>query len=168
MISENRLGLNEISPLQEQGSQQTMIRTAARKLLRQPGVHHNTRTLAPLCFYSTAPPPPPAGSKTVPSSFQVFNREAKRMQKERAASNAEESRQVDYVKDEVAFRVVDRLLDIRREFNEVVELGSGCGHIAKHVDTDMMKKLIMCDMSETMLNRDVDTKYEGISRLSIV
>lgn len=145
-----------------------MIRTAARKLLPQPGVHHNTRTLAPLCFYSTAPPPPPAGSKTVPSSFQVFNRETKRLQKERAASNAEGSRQVDYVKDEVAFRVVDRLLDIRREFNEVVELGSGCGHIAKHVDTDMMKKLIMCDTSETMLNRDLDTEYEGIGRLSIV
>ncbi|KAG0233446.1 hypothetical protein BGX31_004829 [Mortierella sp. GBA43] len=104
------------------------------------------------------------GSATVPAAFQVFNRETKRHQKERAASNIEQSRQVDYVKDEVAFRVVDRLLDIKREFNEVVELGSGCGHIAKHVDTDMMKKLIMCDMSETMLNRDKDIEYEGKSR----
>ena len=42
-----------------------------------------------------------------------------------------------------------------------MELGSGCGHIAKHIDTDMMKKLIMCDTSETMLNRDRDVEYEG-------
>ncbi|KAF9208347.1 hypothetical protein BGZ49_009039 [Haplosporangium sp. Z 27] len=98
--------------------------------------------------------------KTIPSTFQVFDREGKRLQKERASSNVELSRQVDYVKDEVAFRVVDRLLDIKREFNEVVELGSGCGHIAKHIDADMMKKLIMCDMSETMLNRDRDIEYE--------
>ncbi|KAF9907782.1 hypothetical protein BX616_000325 [Lobosporangium transversale] len=110
-------------------------------------------------FYSTAPPPP-VGSKTVPSTFQVFDREAKKVQKNRAASNVKLSRQVDYVKDEVAFRVVDRLLDIKREFNEVVELGSGSGHIAKHVDTDMMKKLIMCDMSEVMLSRDEEVEYE--------
>jgi hypothetical protein len=53
------------------------------------------------------------GSNTVPAAFQVFNRETKRKQKERAASNVKQSRQVDYVKDEVAFRVVDRLL-VRR------------------------------------------------------
>ncbi|GJJ69721.1 NADH dehydrogenase [ubiquinone] 1 alpha subcomplex assembly factor 5 [Entomortierella parvispora] len=130
---------------------------ASRAALRR-----NAPTLASRCirasrFYATAPP---TNNKTVPATFQVFDRKAKRLQKERAASDVELSRQVDYVKDEVAFRVVDRLLDIKREFNEVVELGSGSGHIAKHVDLDMMKKLIMCDMSETMLNRDKDVEYE--------
>ncbi|KAF9957390.1 hypothetical protein BGZ65_002096 [Modicella reniformis] len=126
----------------------TAIRTAARTFASS---LRNTTTRPQ--SYSTA-------SKAVPSAFRVFDRETKRQQKERAASNVESSRQVDYIKDEVAFRVIDRLLDIKREFNEVVELGSGCGHIAKHVDTDMMKKLIMCDMSETMLNRDKDVEYE--------
>lgn len=37
--------------------------------------------------------------------------------------------------------------DIKRELGTVVDLGSGCGHIAKHATKDMMKKLIMCDMS---------------------
>ncbi|KAG0370313.1 hypothetical protein BGZ54_006889 [Gamsiella multidivaricata] len=139
----------------------TLLRTgtaALSRCLRTATAYRPSRFQ--LHSYSTAPPPPPAGTKTVPSTFQVFNRETKRQQKERAASNAQLSRQVDYVKDEVAFRVVDRLLDIKREFNEVVELGSGCGHVAKHVDTDMMKKLIMCDMSEAMLNRDRDVEYE--------
>lgn len=43
-------------------------------------------------------------------SFQVFNRRTKWLQKERAAANVEESRQADYLKDEVAVRLCERLL----------------------------------------------------------
>lgn len=45
-----------------------------------------------------------------PQAFQVFDRKVKCMQKDRAASNVEESRTVDYLKDEIAARVADRLL----------------------------------------------------------
>ncbi|KAI8086002.1 S-adenosyl-L-methionine-dependent methyltransferase [Halteromyces radiatus] len=102
------------------------------------------------CYYSSISP----------SAFQIFDRQAKRKQKDRAASNIEQSRVVDYLKDEVAARVSDRLLDIKREFGTVVDLGSGCGHIIKHVDSDMLNKLVMCDMSEKSLYRDADKDYE--------
>lgn len=42
--------------------------------------------------------------------FQVFNRRTKWLQKERIAAVPEESRQADYIKDEVAIRVTERLL----------------------------------------------------------
>jgi NADH dehydrogenase [ubiquinone] 1 alpha subcomplex assembly factor 5 len=42
--------------------------------------------------------------------FQVFNRRAKWLQKERAASNPEAGRLADYLKDEVATRLCERLL----------------------------------------------------------
>ena len=42
--------------------------------------------------------------------FKVFNSRAKWHQKERAAANSELSRQADYLKDEVAMRVCERLL----------------------------------------------------------
>lgn len=42
--------------------------------------------------------------------FEVFNRRTKWMQKERAATNVEGSRQADYLKDEVAIRLCERLL----------------------------------------------------------
>lgn len=45
-----------------------------------------------------------------PSVFAVFNRETKKIQRDRASLNVEDSRQVDYLKDEVAYRMVDRLL----------------------------------------------------------
>ena len=41
-----------------------------------------------------------------------------------------------------------------------MDLGSGCGHIVKHVDGDITKRLIMCDMSSNMLERDKDVKYD--------
>ncbi|KAF7721703.1 hypothetical protein EC973_004292 [Apophysomyces ossiformis] len=112
----------------------------------------------PRRFYASVPTNSPTGSGG--TAFQVFNREVKRRQKERAALDVEKSRVVDYLKDEIAARVADRLLDIKRKFNTVVDLGSGCGHIVKHVNQDMMKKLIMCDMSEAALRRDADLKYE--------
>lgn len=42
--------------------------------------------------------------------FQVFNRRTKWLQKERAASNPESSRVADYLKDEIANRLCERLL----------------------------------------------------------
>lgn len=48
-------------------------------------------------------------------TLEVFNSHAKYMQKERAASNVEESRQVDYMRDEVATRLTERLL-VRHKF----------------------------------------------------
>jgi hypothetical protein len=57
--------------------------------------------------YAIIPPSAPAPEA---AGFQVFHREAKRKQKDRAAINVEESRVVDYLKDEIAARVADRLL----------------------------------------------------------
>jgi hypothetical protein len=42
--------------------------------------------------------------------LEVFNRKTKHLQKDRAARNVEESRKVDYLKDEVAMRLCERLL----------------------------------------------------------
>ncbi|KAJ2660048.1 hypothetical protein IW148_003979 [Coemansia sp. RSA 1199] len=92
--------------------------------------------------------------------FEVFDRNAKRMQRSRAASRTQTSHEVDYLRDEVAARVADRLLDIKRRYHTVVELGAGCGHLAKAVDDDMMDKLIMCEMSPQALSRDADTQYD--------
>lgn len=43
-------------------------------------------------------------------TLQVFNRHTKYLQKERAASNVKRSRETDYMKDEVAMRLAERLL----------------------------------------------------------
>ncbi|ODH44827.1 hypothetical protein ACO22_00657 [Paracoccidioides brasiliensis] len=64
-------------------------------------------------------------------TLEVFNRRAKLLQKERAARNVKLSRKVDYLKDEVAFRLSERLLDINRHFANVLDLGANSCNIAK-------------------------------------
>ena len=51
-----------------------------------------------------------ASQTTGNPTLDVFNRRTKHLQKDRAARNVEESRKVDYLKDEVARRLCERLL----------------------------------------------------------
>ncbi|XP_022088597.1 arginine-hydroxylase NDUFAF5, mitochondrial-like isoform X2 [Acanthaster planci] len=82
--------------------------------------------------------------------MNVFDRRAKRMQKDRAAL-AKDAHVYDYLKDEVAFRVADRLKDITRRFDVALDLGCGRGHIEKHISKKVVQKLYMTDLSRNML-----------------
>lgn len=64
-------------------------------------------------------------------TLEIFNEHKKYLQKERAASNAEQSREVDYLRDEVAQRLCERLLDIQRNFPSVLDLGANSLNIAR-------------------------------------
>ncbi|KAI8799558.1 S-adenosyl-L-methionine-dependent methyltransferase [Cladochytrium replicatum] len=111
--------------------------------------------LAPPQYSTTAPIQPNAST----SGPVVFNRYVKKLQRDRASgvdSNVEKSRQADYLKDEVAERVVDRLLDIKRRFGNVLDLGSGAGHIVKCLTPELVQRLTMLDSSEKILNRDAE------------
>ncbi|PKS12221.1 hypothetical protein jhhlp_001520 [Lomentospora prolificans] len=107
--------------------------------------------------------------------FQVFNRRTKWMQKERAASDADASRTADYLKDEVAIRLCERLLDIKREYPRVLDLGANSCNIARALtrenpDPDpanpvsdpiakRITELVAADSSGTMLYRDAELPF---------
>ncbi|KOS22065.1 NADH dehydrogenase 1 alpha subcomplex assembly factor 5 [Escovopsis weberi] len=113
--------------------------------------------------------------------FQVFNRRTKWLQKERAASNPEESRQADYLKDEVAIRLTERLLDINRHFDRVLDLGANSCHIGRALTRDnpdpdpsrphseplstRISELVAADSSQTRLYRDAADDFN--KKLSI-
>lgn len=112
-----------------------------------------------------------ATSKTTRPAYAVFDRAAKTRQRNRAALHPH-SRDADYLRDEVADRLVDRLLvrwwfprrglpasiqpkltppspgkkqDIKRRFVNILDLGSGSGHVAKFLDKELCGKLVMYD-----------------------
>jgi len=101
---------------------------------------------------------------------EVFDARTKWLHKERAAANATHSRQVDYLRDEVAARLCDRLLDINRNFSKVLDFGANACNIARILtrpdpDLESEKKVtepiskrvdsITCtDTSPTLLYRD--------------
>jgi len=82
-----------------------------------------------------------------PSSLVVFDRNAKVAQRERAVRNLELSRVTDYVRNNVAESMVDRLLDIRRRYSTIVDLGAGAGYIARHLEPGMCDRVLMCEAS---------------------
>ncbi|CAL3963303.1 hypothetical protein PZA11_000965 [Diplocarpon coronariae] len=107
-------------------------------------------------------------------TLQVFNRNTKYLQKERAAADVERSRQVDYLKDEVAMRVSERFLVINRHFDHVLDLGANSCNIARAITlpelspdptksaitaSSCISKLTAADSSRTMLYRDADLPF---------
>ncbi|KAF8458388.1 S-adenosyl-L-methionine-dependent methyltransferase [Terfezia claveryi] len=115
---------------------------------------------------ATATPGPSTPGATPPSNptFQVFSRNTKRLQRDRSVLNPDSSRRVDYLKDAVAERLVGRLMDIKRTFPTVLDLGAGACHIAKALTNDTLypthppeKKItnLLCtDLSQSLLYRD--------------
>ncbi|GAA6026164.1 hypothetical protein JCM8202_005316 [Rhodotorula sphaerocarpa] len=102
----------------------------------------------------------PSFAPSSASPFSVFDRTLKVAQRDRAARNKDRSRLTDYVKDDVAETMVDRLLDIKRRYPLVLDVGSGPGYLAKHVDPDITQKMILVDSSRGMLHRDEDVETE--------
>ncbi|KAK9387668.1 hypothetical protein V1515DRAFT_599869 [Lipomyces mesembrius] len=100
--------------------------------------------------------------------MQVFNRKVKEKQRDRAALDPETSRTVDYLRNEVANRLVERLLLIARQHEMMIDIGAGAGSIEQAIcgnredpnDNGVMQsrinKIIMTEMSEKLLYRDSD------------
>ncbi|TFY56434.1 hypothetical protein EVJ58_g7647 [Rhodofomes roseus] len=94
--------------------------------------------------------------------YQVFDRHAKRLQKDRSAlrEGGARSRTVDYVRDEVADRMIERMVDIKRKFKSVLDVGSGSGHFSKLLEPETTQKVVMLDSSKELLHRDPDDAFE--------
>ncbi|VDO52635.1 unnamed protein product [Onchocerca flexuosa] len=62
----------------------------------------------------------------------IFDREAKRIQRNRAAQ-LDDYNVCQYVKDEIAYRVADKVFDLTK-FNDIcIDIGCGSGHIAMNL-----------------------------------
>ncbi|KAH7021258.1 S-adenosyl-L-methionine-dependent methyltransferase [Microdochium trichocladiopsis] len=100
-----------------------------------------------------------------PPLHQVFNRRTKWLQKERAAADVESSRTADYLKDEVAIRLCERLLDIKRTYPKVLDLGANSCNVARALvrpDPDpRISHLTAAESSETLLYRDADLPFNS-------
>ncbi|KAL0133474.1 hypothetical protein PUN28_000901 [Cardiocondyla obscurior] len=93
------------------------------------------------------------------SPMNVFDRNAKLLQRERAAQNAD-VQLYDYIKDEVGDRLADRIFDIKRKFNRALDLGCGRGHVSKRILNESVEELVLADMSPSLLQQAKAT--EGV------
>lgn len=105
-----------------------------------------------------------AGRATARASFasasdtmKVFDRALKIKHKQRVVllSDRDPTSQYDYLRDEIADRLTDRIMDITKKFPVMVDLGAGSGHIRKVLaDRGAVNKLIQIEPCEELLNRD--------------
>ncbi|XP_058461029.1 arginine-hydroxylase NDUFAF5, mitochondrial [Malaya genurostris] len=82
----------------------------------------------------------------------IFDRNVKRLQRERAAKR-DDVELYDYIKEEVGFRLSDRIFDVQRKFKNAVDLGAGRGFVTNNVLAESVEKLTVIDMSPTMLSQ---------------
>ena len=66
------------------------------------------------------------------AGLNVFDRNAKMLQRHRAAVR-DDAHVFQYLKDEVGFRLSDRIFDIKKEFEVGIDLGCGRGNMSKHL-----------------------------------
>lgn len=122
--------------------------------------------------------------------FNVFDRAAKTIQRNRFPLKApQESRKVEYLRDEIAVKTIERLAFITRDLDNFLDFGSNGGNLLKQlcvpteipsgadsVPVEMIEQLkqlnkdkllikdkinnyTMLDSSEAILNRDVNEPY---------
>ncbi|KAF9792414.1 S-adenosyl-L-methionine-dependent methyltransferase [Thelephora terrestris] len=121
------------------------------------------RHVLPRVLKSRSRPLASVADTVAPTPYLIFDRYAKVLQKDRSAlpNRVENSRMVDYLRDEIADRLTERMLDIKRKFNTVLDLGSGPGHFAKLLETETTQKVVMFDSSRNLLHRDPDEEFKA-------
>jgi NADH dehydrogenase [ubiquinone] 1 alpha subcomplex assembly factor 5 len=67
-----------------------------------------------------------------PPSYFVFDRETKKLQRNRTAYDSD-YKVYDYLKEEVGYRVADRIFDVKRSFDQILDLGCQRGYVSKHL-----------------------------------
>lgn len=70
----------------------------------------------------------------------------------------------DYIKEEVGFRLSDRLFDIKKELQLGVDLGGGRGYCSKHILAETLQELKVYDISQTMLDQVEGTPGVNLER----
>ncbi|ODV69197.1 S-adenosyl-L-methionine-dependent methyltransferase [Hyphopichia burtonii NRRL Y-1933] len=128
--------------------------------------------------------------------FNVFDRSAKLKQRSKSPKlDLEKSRKVEYLRDEVAIRTIERLAFITRDFNKVLDFGAHLGNLLKNLCEDSpvppggdeadvkiteqlnkdkktirskIKEYIMVDSSKEMLERDSNETFNEVFEGKII
>uniref|UniRef100_A0A1I8EEN5 Methyltransferase domain-containing protein n=1 Tax=Wuchereria bancrofti TaxID=6293 RepID=A0A1I8EEN5_WUCBA len=104
---------------------------------------------------------------TVSEGTIIFDREAKRIQRNRAAQ-LDDYNVCQYVKDEIAYRVADKVFDLTK-FNDIcIDIGCGSGHIATNLIKENVGVIIQCDMSAGLIRRSRSAADPEVPVLSVI
>ncbi|XP_039593821.1 arginine-hydroxylase NDUFAF5, mitochondrial isoform X2 [Polypterus senegalus] len=84
------------------------------------------------------------------ASMNVFDRSMKRKQKAWASALVDADK-YDYLRNEVASRIADRIFDVARTFPLALEIGCGRSHIVQNLNKETIETLFLVDVNEKAL-----------------
>ena len=96
----------------------------------------------------------------------VFDRRAKLLQQERAAARADVE-SYDFLKEEVGYRVADRVLDVAKKMEVGVDLGSGRGWVLRHLTSHSVARVTGVELSPALLAQAPDPE-DGLATERLV
>lgn len=96
----------------------------------------------------------------------VFDRRAKLLQKERAAASPLVA-DYDFIKEEIGYRVSDRVLDIARRMEVAVDIGSGRGFVTRHLTDHSVGGVTALEMSPGQLSAAPDPEGVRLERICL-
>uniref|UniRef100_A0A915HNS2 Arginine-hydroxylase NDUFAF5, mitochondrial n=1 Tax=Romanomermis culicivorax TaxID=13658 RepID=A0A915HNS2_ROMCU len=94
---------------------------------------------------------------------QVFDRRLKRLQRDKSAENFDA---FDYLRNEVAYRLADRIYDVKKFSDLAVDFGCGNGLVAPHIFKENIGAFVQLDVSEKMIQKS--KKSAEIPTISLV
>lgn len=94
------------------------------------------------------------------STINVFDRNTKRIQRDRSCL-APNYQDYEYVKSEIGYRVADRVFDVKRSFDSILDLGCQRGYVSKHLTKVISTQNPSCS-NELLFTQKVS--FEGDSQ----
>ncbi|CAD6190143.1 unnamed protein product [Caenorhabditis auriculariae] len=91
-----------------------------------------------------------AGTSGATQNSLVFDREMKKRQRDWAFSQSDYDA-AQYLKEEIGWRVADKVFDLTKFNQLVLDIGCGSGYIAPHLIKENVGKIIQVDMSRKMV-----------------
>jgi len=84
--------------------------------------------------------------------MNIFDKNCKRLQQERAANNSDKDN-YDYLKKEIGSRMSDRIYDVKRRFSQILDLGCGRGYVSQNIQEEDVDKLYLADFCKPWLDQ---------------
>lgn len=94
----------------------------------------------------------------------VFDRRAKLLQSERAAHNPDVD-SFDFLKEEIGYRIADRVLDVSRRMEVAVDIGSGRGWVTRHLTGHSIGRVTAVELSPSLLDSAPDPEDVPVEKI---
>ncbi|CEF62211.1 NADH dehydrogenase [ubiquinone] 1 alpha subcomplex assembly factor 5 [Strongyloides ratti] len=105
---------------------------------------------------------------TIPANFHIFDRNVKRHQRNWSARQPEYN-DVQYLHEEIGYRIADKVFDLTKFNEKVLDLGCLGGFISPHLIKENVGTIVQCDMSEELVERsNVPPEEEDIKVVKVV